>query len=422
MAKALEALDSGVLDSGNLDFGANGANTRRLKAEWEEQSAILLAFPHENSDWAAHIDDARECFGDIIAAIARFEDVLVCVDVEDTQGLAFLRARFGGAGLDSGADATLDSKVDSGVNSSPESSALKITPFTTTALNNRIKLAFVPTNDTWARDFGAISVENLAPQDTTPKHNTTQSKQTSAQTQQKTRLINFVFNGWGLKFGANFDNQITPNLHKIGALKGALESHAFVLEGGSIDTDGAYSALTTSACLLEPNRNATYTKSDIEKKLHDTLGIKRVLWLTNGYLAGDDTDSHIDMLARFLTPDTIAYIACDDESDEHYDSLCTMEQEILALRTIDGAPYNLVRLPFVSAIYDEGGARLPASYANFLFVNGALLVPTYADKNDEAALQMLREALPNRQVIGVDARTLIRWHGSLHCVTMQLYA
>ncbi|OBV28475.1 hypothetical protein BKN38_09675 [Helicobacter sp. CLO-3] len=412
--------------------GANSANTRRLKAEWEEQSAILLAFPHENSDWAAHIDEARECFGDIIAAIARFEDVLVCVDVEDTQGLAFLRARFGGAGLDSGADATLDS--------SPESSAPKITPFTTIAVNKRIKLAFVPTNDTWARDFGAISVEDLAPQNapnasqnaldstqsapksTTPKHDNAPSEQTNAQTRQNLRLINFVFNGWGLKFGANFDNQITPNLHKIGALKGALESHPFVLEGGSIDTDGAYSALTTSACLLEPNRNATYTKSDIERRLRDTLGIKRVLWLANGYLAGDDTDSHIDMLARFLTPDTIAYIACDDENDEHYDSLRAMEQEILALRTIDGAPYNLVRLPFVSAIYDEGGARLPASYANFLFVNGALLVPTYADKNDDVALQMLREALPNRQVIGVDARTLIRWHGSLHCVTMQLYA
>ena len=349
----------------------------RLKAEWEQQSSILLAFPHTRSDWASKIDQARQCFLHIIESIIAFERVLVCIDTHDTQGLAVLCQHFG-------------------------TDIPPLTPYTTYTLTPHITLAFVPTNDTWARDFGVITCEVM------------DSKQNL--------LLDFHFNGWGLKYPSNFDNQITKSLHHLGALGSSpLESIPFILEGGSIDTDGLGTILTTTTCLLEPNRNPTYTKAEIQSTLCHTLGATRVLWLENGFLQGDDTDSHIDMLARFIAPDTIAYISCDDESDPHYHALQAMEQEILAFRQADGSPYTLCRLPFVSAIYDESGERLPASYANFLFVNGALLVPLYNDPNDTQALQLLQAALPDRAVLGVNARTLIEWHGSLHCVSMQLY-
>ena len=364
---------------------------RRLRAEWEHQRAVLLSFPHEHSDWASQIDRARECFLHIIESIIAFESVLVCIDCEDYAGLQAIYARF-----------------------APDvPCSLEITPFATLALTESITLAFVPTNDTWARDFGAITCAlDFAPDPTQP---------TQTSTPESNLLLHFNFNGWGLKYPANFDNQITRHLHTLGAITGALESHALVLEGGSIDSDGAGSILTTTACLLEPNRNPTLTKLELESSLREILGIDRVLWLEHGYLRGDDTDSHVDMLARFIDEHTIAYVSCDDEHDEHYTELKLMERELQALRTKNGEPYKLIALPFVPAIYDESGERLPASYVNFLFVNGALLVPIYDESSDDLALSLLRSALPDRKVLGVHARTLIEWHGSLHCVSMQLY-
>lgn len=364
---------------------------RRLRAEWEHQRAVLLSFPHERSDWASQIDRARECFLHIIESIITFESVLVCIDCEDYAGLQAICARF-----------------------APDvPCSLEITPFTTLALTESITLVFVPTNDTWARDFGAITCAlDFAPDPTRP---------TQTSTPESNLLLHFNFNGWGLKYPANFDNQITRHLHTLGAITGVLESHALVLEGGSIDSDGAGSILTTTACLLEPNRNPTLTKLELESSLREILGIDRVLWLEHGYLRGDDTDSHVDMLARFIDEHTIAYVSCDDEHDEHYTELKLMERELQALRTKNGEPYKLIALPFVPAIYDESGERLPASYVNFLFVNGALLVPIYNESSDDLALRLLRSALPDRKVLGVHARTLIEWHGSLHCVSMQLY-
>lgn len=364
---------------------------RRLRAEWEHQRAVLLSFPHERSDWASQIDRARECFLHIIESIIAFESVLVCIDCEDYAGLQAICARF-----------------------APDvPCSLEITPFATLALTESITLAFVPTNDTWARDFGAITCAlDFAPDPTQP---------TQTSTPESNLLLHFNFNGWGLKYPANLDNQITRHLHTLGAITGVLESHALVLEGGSIDSDGAGSILTTTACLLEPNRNPTLTKLELESSLREILGIDRVLWLEHGYLRGDDTDSHVDMLARFIDEHTIAYVSCDDEHDEHYTELKLMERELQALRTKNGEPYKLIALPFVPAIYDESGERLPASYVNFLFVNGALLVPIYNESSDDLALSLLRSALPDRKVLGVHARTLIEWHGSLHCVSMQLY-
>lgn len=352
---------------------------RRLRAEWEKQEAILMAFPHKRSDWAEHIDEARECFCHIIEQILAFENVVLCVDNEDKQGMQILQDRFSSY-LESN---VLDSKA-------------------------RLILVSIPTNDTWARDFGGIGVE--------------ESSKTN-------KIIDFGFNGWGLKFPACFDNQITQNLYKLSAHNSYLAKlfptspikADLILEGGSIESNGNGILLTNTQCLLESNRNPHLSQAQIESKLKEYFGLKEVLWLTRGYLAGDDTDGHIDMLARFITPHSIAYIKCDDPNDEHYEELCAMERELQNLRQSDGTPYNLIALPFTQAIYDKVGERLPTSYANFLFINGAILVPTYGDQNDDKALEILSQACPQHQVIGVDCHTLILWHGSLHCITMQLY-
>lgn len=366
----------------------------RLKAEWEKQRAILLSFPHANSDWASHIDEARACFVEIIKAITQFEKVIICLDTQDLQGFAFLQNEFAS---------------DFAKNAIKN---LHTFCFSTLKLSQSITIAFVPTNDTWARDFGVITLSSQ-----------------SLQKPPKNILLNFCFNGWGLKYSANFDNQINANLKKMKILKDTMRTIDFVLEGGSIDTDGAGTLLTTSACLLEPNRNPSLSKSQIQSKLKKTLGISRVLWVDFGYLRGDDTDSHIDMLARFVDGQTIAYVGCDDTNDEHYEELAKMQAQLKSFRQKNGKPYKLIRLPFVSAIYESSNdsassdkkERLPASYANFLFVNGGLLVPTYDDKNDKKAIEILSNALPHLRVVGVNARTLIKWHGSLHCITMQLY-
>lgn len=361
----------------------------RLKAEWEKQRAILLSFPHANSDWASHIDEARACFVEIIKVITQFEKVIICLDAQDLQGFAFLRNEF----ARDFAKSTIEN--------------FHTFCFSSLKLSETITIAFVRTNDTWARDFGVITLSSQSPQN--PPKNI---------------LLNFCFNGWGLKYSANFDNQINANLKKMKILKDTMRTIDFVLEGGSIDTDGAGTLLTTSACLLEPNRNPSLSKSQIQSKLKKTLGISRVLWVDFGYLRGDDTDSHIDMLARFVDRQTIAYVGCDDINDEHYEELAKMQAQLKSFRQKNGKPYKLIRLPFVSAIYesnDTGKERLPASYANFLFVNGGLLVPTYDDKNDKKAIEILSNALPHLRVVGVNARTLIKWHGSLHCITMQLY-
>lgn len=346
---------------------------KHLKAEWEEHKAILMAFPHQNSDWVERLEDARECFCEIIKNILNFESVLLCVDTRDKEGWEVLHSRF-------------HKEI----------------------LNKHLILASIPTNDTWARDFGGISIEES----------------------QQVKILDFGFNGWGLKYPANFDNQITQNLASLAKENPQIATIIspdnilkvdMVLEGGSIDTNGAGVLLTNTQCLLESNRNPHLTQEQIQNKLKDLFGVKEVLWLHYGYLAGDDTDSHIDTLARFIASDKIAYMKCEDSHDEHFEALKQMEEELQSLRQSNGKPYELIALPLPQAIYDQNHERLPASYVNFLFVNGGLLVPTYNDANDSKVLEILRAALPNHQVIGIDCHTLILWHGSLHCVTMQMY-
>jgi len=334
--------------------------TRRLPAEWEEQDGVLLAWPHDETDWCHHLELVEPVFAEIARQIARFEKVVIAApSIDDVRE----RLQKSGAAME------------------------------------RIALFELPTNDTWSRDFGPITVYDDG----------------------RPHLLDFGFNGWGLKFPSNFDNQITLRLEKIGAFADLPRTvPGIILEGGSIESDGAGTILTTSECLLEANRNPHLSRNEVEGLLGEWLGADHILWLENGYLAGDDTDSHVDTLARLCPDDTIVYVTCDDPADEHSDALRRMEEELRALRTKDGRPYRLLPLPWPSPCYDEDGERLPATYANFLIVNGAVLVPTYGDRKDAEALATVAHAFPGREVIGIDCRPLILQHGSLHCVTMQL--
>ncbi len=256
------------------------------------------------------------------------------------------------------------------------------------------------TNDTWARDHAFLTlVTNDGPQ-----------------------LLDFRFNGWGGKFAADKDNAINGRLAEADVLHGKyVDCLDFELEGGSIETDGAGTLLTTAECLLNPNRNGgRYSQADVERILGERLGVDHFLWLSHGYLAGDDTDSHVDTLARLCPNDTIAYVKCTDEKDEHFAALAVMEEELKAFRTKGGKPYRLVPLPMAEAAFDEDGMRLPATYANYLVMDGTVLYPTYGHaETDAAAAAAIRSAYPDRDVVGVDCRALIRQHGSLHCATMQ---
>jgi agmatine deiminase len=238
----------------------------------------------------------------------------------------------------------------------------------------------------------------------------------------KKKILDFIFDGWGGKFDAELDNAVNRKLHKRGLFgETPLESVDFVLEGGSIDTDGAGTLLSTCQCLCHPNRNGGLTRETVEARLRESLGIRRFLWLEHGYLAGDDTDSHVDTLARFVAPDTIAYVSCEDERDEHYAELKAMEEELQSFRRTDGEPYRLVPLPMAREIRDEGGRRLPATYANFLITNGALLYPSYNDlPRDRKVGKIFKELFPGREIIPIPSSILVTQGGSLHCSTIQI--
>ncbi|NUQ24548.1 MAG: agmatine deiminase family protein [Saprospiraceae bacterium] len=324
---------------------------RRLPAEWEPQSAVQFTFPHADSDWAESLEEVIPCFVECITQVSRFEKVVVvCADVDKTRALI------------------------------------------QNARQDNLRLVALPSNDTWARDHGAITVEENG----------------------QPVLLDFMFNGWGLKFAADKDNLITAGLWQQGVFGHTPRRVAgLVFEGGGIESDGQGTLLTTAECLLSPNRNPHLSQKEIEAQLADLLGAERVMWLHHGYLAGDDTDSHIDTLARFCRVDTIAYAKCTDVSDEHYGELAKMEAELQQM------PYKLVPLPWPDACYADDGHRLPATYANFLIINGAVLVPTYGVAQDGEALRVLQGCFPDREVIGINCRALIEQHGSLHCISMQ---
>lgn len=332
-----------------------------LPAEWFTQSGVQLTWPHAATDWAYMLPEVQACFVNIAREIAKRELLLI-------------------------------------VTPEPEEVKQQIVDKVNMA---NVRFFACETNDTWARDHGAIALMDT----------------------DGASLLDFTFNGWGKKFAAELDNQITRKAVDNHILKGNyVDRLDFVLEGGSIESDGMGTLLTTSECLLSPNRNEPMNRIDIEEYLRRVFHVQRVLWLDHGYLAGDDTDSHVDTLARFCSPDTIAYVKCEDVEDEHYDALKKMEEQLTTFRTLAGEPYRLLALPMADKI-EEDGERLPATYANFLIMNEAVLCPTYNQpENDRRAKEVLQQAFPGYEVVGIDCRALIRQHGSLHCVTMQYHA
>ena len=320
----------------------------RLPAEWEPQSGVMLTWPHANTDWAPMLSEVRKTYDEMSYEIRQREVLL---------------------------------------------------------------LVGAPSNDTWARDHGFISL--------TPNPSHVGEGNNYSQTGENL-LLDFCFNGWGEKFPADLDNAINRRLYDEGSVKGEYVDHLdFVLEGGSIESDGKGTIFTTSCCLLAPHRNQPLTREQIEERLKEYLYADRVLWIDHGHLTGDDTDGHIDTLVRIAPDDTLLYIGCDDPKDEQYEELRLMEEQLRTFRTTDGKSYRLKRLPLPRPIYDNG-ERLPATYANFLVINGAVLCPTYAQPDlDAEALRIIGEAFPDREIVGIDCRSLIKQHGSLHCCTMQ---
>ena len=336
----------------------------RLPAEWEPQSAILLAWPHAGTDWAQRLADVEETFIALVEAIARFQPVLVCVADGDLE--AYARARLSSARIDMA----------------------------------RVAFVEVPYDDTWLRDTGPITLSPPGGE------------------KGSMVLLDFRFTGWGGKFEAGEDDQLVGRLSDIGIFSNSVvQTIDFALEGGAIDTDGQGTLLTTWQCLSE--RHPGEDRASLSRKLADWLRQDRVLWLDHGYLEGDDTDAHVDTLARFAAPDAIVFQARDDPADTHYPELQAMADEIERLRTAGGEPYRLFPLPWPRPIID-GDRRLAASYANFLIVNGAVLMPAYGDPADARAAEVLQAAFPGREIVQVPCRALIWQNGSLHCLTMQL--
>jgi len=336
----------------------------RLPAEWEKQGAVVLAWPHAKTDWAYMLEEVQTCYVNIIEAITRHATVIILAP--DTKPV---RQRL-------------------------------------THLNgNRIFYLDVPTNDTWTRDYGVITVMD---RDDSPV------------------LCDFGFNAWGGKFESRLDNKVTGFMYSAGLLKGRyVDLTDFILEGGSIESDGKGTILTTESCLLTPTRNPELTRSDIEKKLAKTLGARKVLWLDCGEMIGDDTDGHIDTIARFAPMNTILYNGKgQDSNDPQTMMLDGIAEKLKAMTNADGEPFNLIELPIPDPISDpEDGHRLPATYANFLVINDAVLMPSYGQPlKDELAEMTLRVAFPDHSIERVDCRALIRQHGSLHCATMQVPA
>ncbi|ODS62272.1 MULTISPECIES: agmatine deiminase family protein [unclassified Arenimonas] len=332
----------------------------RFPAEWEPQSAVLLAWPHEGTDWADRLAQVEQTYVALVAAITRFQPALVCVAGPELRARA--AAQLGSAGVDLG----------------------------------RVRFFEVEYDDTWLRDSGPITLREG----------------------EGFRLLDFHFTAWGGKFEAGLDDQIVGKLHAAGLFRAASHRRVdFALEGGGIETDGAGTLLSTWRCLHE--RHPDRSREEITALLERELVQSRTLWLEHGYLEGDDTDAHIDTLARLAPGDAIVFQACDDPSDSHYHELTAMAGEIAALRTADGRPYRLFPLPWARPVLDEG-RRLAASYANFLIINGAVLMPAYGDPADGRAAEVLAAAFPGREIVPVNCRPLIWQNGSLHCVTMQL--
>ncbi|MFY8275101.1 agmatine deiminase family protein [Pseudoalteromonas sp. SSDWG2] len=337
--------------------------TFRLLPEWHRQDAVMLTWPHENTDWAPNLSAVEHVYFELSKHISQRQKLLLVMDNSELK------------------ESVKNQLPEHGVNM------------------DHVIFVDAPCNDTWARDHGPLTLSD--------------GKQL--------KVLDCQFTAWGGKYEADKDNAINAHVFTQALNKNATtEQSNFILEGGAIEINEHGVLLSTRACVHNKNRNAQMTSEQIDNSLKSLLGAEHILWLNHGYLAGDDTDSHIDTLVRFAPNNTLVYVRCDDPQDEHYQELGKMADELVALRGLQGEAYELIALPWPKAAFNEDGERLPATYANYLIINNAVLVPTYNDPHDEVALSQIGKAYPDRDIIGVDCRALIEQFGSLHCVTMQL--
>lgn len=348
----------------------------RVPAEWEEQAALLVAWPDEQTDWSTNLNAAQSLYVNLIGTVSYFQPIIVLIRDDEQKAKLF-------------------SKLTNNASARPYKA-------------NQITCVITEYNDTWTRDYGPITL--LKDEDT------------------QALLYDFTFNGWGNKFAAHLDNAVNRRIDEaIGwdqLLKqmSQLTTSAWVLEGGSIEFDGQGTLMTTRHCLEAPNRNQPATYDNIIADLTSSFNLQNTLTLSHGLLEGDDTDGHIDTLARFCPNNTIVYQGCDRENDAHFNELSNMADQIKRFPSPNNTPYHCVELPLPAPKYGDEEQRLPASYANFTVINKAVLVPTYEDEHDDMALAKIGECFPNREIIGIPCTTLIQQGGSLHCITMHLPA
>ena len=348
-----------------------------LPAEWHRQAFVQLTWPHEDTDWQPYLADITETFVQIAKAVAHYEPLVIAAKHPD------------------GVREELQESLND------EEMA-------------RVTICECDNNDTWARDHAFITLIPKAADGSAEKKTATTADAPAC------RLLDFRFNGWGEKFAADKDNRINRTLYGKGLFRGErVDCNDFVLEGGSIESDGRGTVLTTSVCLMAPHRNQPMSQEEVEQTLKERLCARKIVWLDHGQLIGDDTDGHIDTIVRVCPGNTLLYVGCDDEADPQYADLKALEKQLREATDANGRPFHLLRLPMPDAIYDDGD-RLPATYANFLIINEAVIVPTYnQEENDARALALVAEAFPGYDIIGIDSRTIIRQHGSIHCLTMQ---
>lgn len=340
---------------------------RIFPAEWEAQEGILLCFPHNGNDWPGKYQAIQWAFVEYIKKIAQFEKVFLMVADES------FKERVG------------EMLVRAHVNM------------------DKVHFILQKTNRSWMRDSGPIIVKN---------------------SDGKREAINFNFNGWAKYNNFKLDRNVpatVANYLDMKMTRAYYNGKPVVLEGGAIDVNGKGTLLTSEECLLHPNvqvRNAGFTREDYESVFSEYLGITNVIWLGNGIL-GDDTHGHIDDLCRFVNEDTILTVVESERKDENFEVLQDNLKRLKSAKLQDGKSPNIVELPMPQGLIFEE-TRIPPSYANFLILNNAVLVPTFNDPNDRIALNIIADCFPQRQVIGISAIDLIWGFGTLHCLSQQI--
>jgi agmatine deiminase len=346
------------IQQSNINYPAQAGFT--FPAEWEKQTAMWLSWPHKEESWPGKIGTIYKPYCEFIKVVSTGQ--LVRINVASAQMEMFAKEQLDKVGADL----------------------------------SKIEFFHFPTNDAWCRDHGPAFLVNR-------------------ETKQKA-IVDWGYNAWGGKYPPFDLDDVIPT--KIGNHFGLpVFNPGIVMEGGSVDFNAAGTLLTTTACLLNENRNPHLNQQQIEEYLHNYYGVEQILWLGDGII-GDDTDGHIDDITRFVNNDTVVTVVEENKADENYHILQENLQTLKGMRLLNGKQLNIVELPMPKAVvYD--GQRLPASYANFYIGNAAVVVPTYRDANDDKALQILEQCFPDRKVVGIDSTDIIWGLGSFHCLSQQ---